>query len=51
MGEFDIGAYNQEVYAAQLRREFLQMLRESSASYHFQPIFSAHTAGWRRMRR
>ena len=43
MGEFDIGAYNQEVYAAQLRREFLQMLRESSASYHFQPIFSAHT--------
>lgn len=43
MGEFDIGAYNQEVYAAQLRREFLQMLRESSADYHFQPIFSAHT--------
>ena len=43
MGEFDIGAYNQEVYAAQLRREFLQMLRESSAGYHFQPIFSAHT--------
>ena len=31
MGEFDIGAYNQEVYAAQLRREFLQMLRENSA--------------------
>lgn len=43
MGEFDIGAYNQEVYAAQLRREFLQMLRENSADYHFQPIFSAHT--------
>ena len=43
MGEFDIGAYNQEVYAAQLRREFLQMLRENSAGYHFQPIFSAHT--------
>ena len=43
MGEFDIGAYNQEVYAAQLRREFLQMLRESSAGYHFQPIFSAYT--------
>ena len=42
-GEFDIGAYNQEVYAAQLLREFLQMLRESSADYHFQPIFSAHT--------
>ena len=43
MGEFDIGAYNQEVYAAQLRKEFLQMLRENSADYHFQPIFSAHT--------
>ena len=43
MGEFDIGAYNQEAYAAQLRSEFLQMLRESSANYHFQPIFSAHT--------
>ena len=43
MGEFDIGAYNQEAYAAQLRSEFLQVLRESSVNYHFQPIFSAHT--------
>lgn len=43
MGEFDIGAYNQEAYAAQLRSEFLQVLREGSVNYHFQPIFSAHT--------
>ncbi len=43
MGEFDIGAYNQEAYAVQLRSEFLQMVRESSVNYHFQPIFSAHT--------
>ncbi len=41
MGEFDIGVYNQEVYTAQLRSEFLQMLRDSSVNYHFQPIFSA----------
>lgn len=51
MGEFDIGAYNQEVYAAQLRREFLQMLRENSADYHSSRFSRRIPAGWRRMRR
>ena len=43
MCEFDIGAYNQEAYETQLRSEFLQMLRNDSVNYHFQPIFSALT--------
>ena len=43
MKEFDIGMYNQEAYAMQTRSEFEQMLRDQAVSYHFQPIFSAHT--------
>ena len=42
MQEFDIGMYNQEAYAVQVRNEFEQMLKEQAVNYHFQPIFSAY---------
>ena len=41
--EFDIGAYNQEQYAAQVRREFQQLVAESNVYYVFQPIYDAAT--------
>ena len=41
--EFDIGAYNQEQYAAQVRREFQQLVAESNVYYVFQPIYEAAT--------
>lgn len=41
--EFDIGAYNQEQYAAQVRREFQQLVAESNVYYVFQPIFDSFT--------
>ena len=43
MGDFDIGVYHREEYAAQTQREFEQMLREELVTYYFQPIFSAHS--------
>ena len=43
VGDFDIGVYHREEYAAQTQREFLQLLREEQVYYYFQPIFSAQT--------
>ena len=43
MGDFDIGVYHREEYAAQTQREFMQMLKEELVHYYFQPIFSAQT--------
>ena len=43
MGDFDIGVYHREEYAAQTQREFLELLREERVHYYFQPIFSAQT--------
>lgn len=43
MQEFDIGMYNQEAYAVQVRNEFEQMLKDQAVNYHFQPIFSARS--------
>ena len=42
-GDFDIGVYHREEYAAQTQREFEQLLREELVTYYFQPIFSAHS--------
>ena len=42
-GDFDIGVYHREEYAAQTQREFEQLLREKLVTYYFQPIFSAHS--------
>ena len=43
MCDFDIGSYHQEAYAAQTQQDFERLLREELVSYHFQPIYSAHT--------
>ena len=43
VGDFDIGVYHREEYAAQTQREFLELLREEQVYYYFQPIFSAQT--------
>ena len=43
VGDFDIGVYHREEYAAQTQREFLQLLQEEQVYYYFQPIFSAQT--------
>ncbi len=41
--EFDLDVYKREAQAAQLRRDFQQLLTEERVYYVFQPIFSART--------
>lgn len=41
--EFDLEVYKREAQAAQLRRDFQQLLTEERVYYVFQPIFSART--------
>ena len=41
--EFSMEIYQQEAQAAQLRRDFQQLLTEERVYYVFQPIFSART--------
>ena len=41
--EFSMEIYQQEAQAAQLRRDFQQLLTEERVCYVFQPIFSART--------
>lgn len=41
MQTFDVGAYNRDIYDAQQRKEFHQMLAEGAVTYHFQPLFSS----------
>ena len=41
--EFDLEIYKREAQAAQLRRDFQQLLTEERVYYVFQPIFSART--------
>lgn len=41
MRTFDVGAYNRDIYDAQQRKEFHQMLAEGAVTYHFQPLFSS----------
>ena len=41
--EFDLETYRREAQAAQLRRDFQQLLTEERVYYVFQPIFSART--------
>lgn len=43
MQDFDIGVYNQEVYAERTRREFQQLIGEERVRYYLQPIFAAQT--------
>ncbi|MDO5136607.1 MAG: EAL domain-containing protein [Eubacteriales bacterium] len=43
MGDFDLGAYNQEAYQNQSKREFHQLLSHELLTYHFQPIVSGET--------
>lgn len=41
MRTFDVGAYNRDIFDAQQRKEFHQMLAEGAVTYHFQPLFSS----------
>ena len=41
MRTFDVGEYNRDIFDAQQRKEFHQMLAERAVTYHFQPLFSS----------
>lgn len=43
LGDFDLGAYNQDAYQNQSKREFHQLISHELLTYHFQPIISGET--------